>query len=372
MDIKKIETMRIAIPLHTPFKTALRTVTEAEAIVVKIICDDGITGWGEAPPTHVITGESLDSIETAIKKIIAPKLIGQSLLERERVFEILHTVLVGNTSAKAAVDMAIFDCLSQYAGMPLFQFLGGYRNRLETDYTVSVNEVQKMADDTARYIQNGFTALKVKVGKDHIETDIQRIKAVRQAAGEAAVIRLDANQGWKPKEAIYAIKKMEDLDLNIELVEQPVKAHDLQGLKQVTDHVDTPIMADESVFSMYDARKVLETESADLMNIKLMKSGGIYQAMKICTLAESFGVECMVGSMIETKLGITAASHFAASQKNVTRYDFDAPLMLADDIVEGGIQYQGKQIHLPEESSGLGISEIKKQYIQNKGSVSNA
>ncbi|MFG6115159.1 mandelate racemase/muconate lactonizing enzyme family protein [Halobacillus sp. MO56] len=364
MKLQSIETFRISAPLHTPFKTALRTVTVAETVVVKITCDDGTIGFGEAPPTHVITGESLGSIETAVETIIAPNLLGMSLLERERVFEMLHRVMVGNTSAKAAIDMALYDCLSQHAGMPLYQFLGGYRDRLETDYTVSVNTVEEMAEDAVRYIQNGFDVLKVKVGKDDIHTDIKRIESIRNAAGKDILIRLDANQGWKPKEAIYAIRKMEDAGLNIELVEQPVKAHDLAGLKQVKDQVDTPIMADESVFSLYDARQVLETDSADLINIKLMKSGGIYQALKIATIAESYGVECMVGSMIETKIGITAACHFAASQKNVTRYDFDAPLMLADDVLDGGVQYQGKYIHLSTDT-GLGIKEIKKQFINN-------
>ncbi|WP_028782748.1 mandelate racemase/muconate lactonizing enzyme family protein [Thalassobacillus devorans] len=363
MKLQSIETFRISAPLHTPFKTALRTVTVAETIAVKVSCDNGTVGFGEAPPTHVITGESLASIESAVNDIIAPRLAGMSLLERERVFERLHGVLVGNTSAKAAIDMALYDCISQYAGMPLYQFLGGYRNQLETDYTVSVNTMEEMAEDAARYIKNGFHALKVKVGKNDIHTDIKRVQAVREAAGKDILIRLDANQGWKPKEAVYAIRKMEDSGLDIELVEQPVKAHDLGGLKQVKEQVDTPIMADESVFSLYDARQVLETESADLINIKLMKSGGIYQALKIAAIADSYGVECMAGSMIETKIGITAACHFAASQKNVTRYDFDAPLMLADDVLEGGVEYRGKDIHLSSDT-GMGIKEIRKQFVK--------
>lgn len=358
MKIHQLETFRTAVPLHTPFKTALRTVTVAEAIVVKLTCDNGITGWGEAPPTVVITGESLSSIEHSIQHVIKPAIMGKNLLNHENLFQHLHSLLIRNTSAKAAVDMAIYDCLAQHCHLPLYQFLGGYRHELETDYTVSVNSPKEMGEDAAAYVNKGFDVLKVKVGKDEIETDIKRIHEIRQRIGYDVKIRLDANQGWESKAAIRAIRKMEDLDLNIELVEQPVPAHDIEGLKRVTDGVETLIMADESVFTPYEAFEVLKTRSADLINIKLMKAGGIYQAQKINDLAEVCGVECMVGSMIETRLGITAAAHFAASRKNVTRFDFDAPLMLADDIVVGGIHYNGRKITLPTKA-GLGIERVK-------------
>ncbi|WP_430790225.1 dipeptide epimerase [Virgibacillus flavescens] len=370
MHIEKIETIHVAVPLHTPFKTALRTVTVAESVVVKITCDNGITGYGEAPPTHVITGDSLESIDFAVTKVITPQLIGQSLLFSERIFEKIHNVLVGNTSAKAAVDIAVYDCLAQQADLPLSQFLGGYHEEIETDYTVSVNSTTEMAADAVKYCQNGFSVLKVKVGKDKIATDIKRIQAIREKAGDDVLIRLDANQGWKPKEAVRAINEMEKLGLAVELVEQPVKAHDMEGLKYVTDHTDTMIMADESVFSPRDAARVLQTRSADLINIKLMKAGGIHEAMKIAKLAAIYGVECMVGSMIETKIGITAAANFAASQPNITRFDFDAPLMLVGDVIEeGGISYEGKKIHLNKQA-GLGINKLSEEFF-SKGDTAN-
>lgn len=357
MKIEQIETYRVAVPLLNPFKTALRTVTVAESVLVKIICDNGITGWGEAPPTVVITGDSLQSIESAVHLVIAPFLKNKSLLNYELIFQGLKTGMVGNSSAKAAVDMALYDCLAQYCKLPLYQFLGGYKQELETDFTVSVNGPEEMADDAVSYINQGFNVLKVKVGKDDIETDLERIREIRNRVGDKIKIRLDANQGWTAKNAIRAIRKMEDSGLNIELVEQPVKADDIEGLKQVTDHVDTLIMADESVFTTKQAFQVLKTRSADLINIKIMKAGGIYQAQIINQLAETCGVECMVGSMIETHLGITAAAHFAASKKNITRFDFDAPLMLKKNIIDGGIQYQQRFITLPDEP-GLGIKQV--------------
>ncbi|RTR29936.1 dipeptide epimerase [Robertmurraya yapensis] len=357
MNITNIDTYKVSVPLIKPFKTALRTVVVAESIIVKVTCDNGIIGWGEAPPTHVITGESLASIEAAIQQVMKPALLGKSLLNYEAIFHELSAVLVGNSSAKAAVDMALYDCLAQNCRLPLYQFLGGHKDEIETDFTVSVNGPEEMGEDAVRYVQQGFDVLKVKVGKDDIATDLKRIAEIRKRIGNEIKIRLDANQGWQPKEAIRIIRKMEDLNLNIELVEQPVKAHDLEGLKQVTDAVETLIMADESVFTPKQALEVVKSRSADLINIKLMKAGGIYQATIINQLAEVSGMECMVGSMIETRLGITAAAHFAASKKNITRFDFDAPLMLAKDIVDGGIQYNGRKITFLNRA-GLGISQI--------------
>lgn len=347
------ETFRISVPLKKPFKTALRTVVAAEAIIVQLTTSDGRSGFGEAPPTHVITGDTLDGIERAVQLITA-QLTGLDIRRPERLFEKLHKTLIGNTSAKAAIDMALYDLIAQRAQLPLTQYLGGYRESVETDYTVSVNAPEEMANDAAVYEKQGFSVLKVKVGIDTPDNDLKRIQAIRARVGDKVTLRLDANQGWDPKSAVRIINTMEQAGLAIELIEQPVPASDIEGLKFVTDHTMTPIMADESIFSPADARRVLELRAADLINIKLMKAGGIHQALKINALAESYGVRCMTGSMIETKLGLSAAAHFAASQPNVTRFDFDAPLMLKEDIVPGGITYSGRTIHFSQQP-GLGI-----------------
>ncbi|KIN32109.1 L-Ala-D/L-Glu epimerase [Bacillus subtilis] len=355
MKIIRIETSRIAVPLTKPFKTALRTVYTAESVIVRITYDSGAVGWGEAPPTLVITGDSMDSIESAIHNVLKPALLGKSLSGCEAVLHDIQHLLTGNMSAKAAVEMALYDGWAQMCGLPLYQMLGGYRDTLETDYTVSVNSPEEMAADAENYLKQGFQTLKIKVGKDDIATDIARIQEIRKRVGSAVKLRLDANQGWRPKEAVTAIRKMEDAGLGIELVEQPVHKDDLAGLKKVTDATDTPIMADESVFTPRQAFEVLQTRSADLINIKLMKAGGISGAEKINAMAEACGVECMVGSMIETKLGITAAAHFAASKRNITRFDFDAPLMLKTDVFKGGITYSGSTVSMPGKP-GLGIT----------------
>lgn len=356
MKIIGIELKKVSIPLKKTFKTALRTVNSAEDIIIMVKTDDGRVGYGEAPPTAVITGDTTGSIVGAIKENIESALIGEEIDNLERIMYKLDKAVVRNTSARAAVDMAIYDLFGKLYNAPVYKLLGGYRDRIETDITISVNSPNEMMDDALSFIKQGFTALKMKVGTDSKE-DIERVKAVRQAIGKDVKIRLDANQGWQPKEAIKIIRKIEDLGLDIELIEQPVKAWDIDGLKFVTDNVETPIMADESLFSSYDAFKILSMRAADLINIKLMKCGGIYNALKIVAIAETCGVECMIGSMIESKLSVTAAAHLACAKKNIVRFDLDTALLLAEDPVIGGIKNEAPTLIVPNKP-GLGIEGI--------------
>lgn len=357
MKIIDVKTKRLSIPLKKPFKTALRTVSEAESIVVYIYCDDGTVGIGEAPPTHVITGDSLESINYAVMQIIRPSIIGLEIEQKEQIESILEKVILNNSSAKAAVDIAIYDCLGKKVHLPLYQLLGGYTTRLETDYTVSVSHTEEMIEDARSLVEMGFDTLKIKVGNSTIGEDIERVSGIRRAVGNHVKLRLDANQGWSVKEAVTAIHRLEDMDLGIELVEQPIPAWDIEGMKRVTENAEIPIMADESVFSPRDAAHLLAIHGCDMINIKLMKAGGISGAEKINALAEVYGVECMVGCMIESKISVTAACHFAAGKKNVTRCDFDAPLMFASDPVIGGVRFQQNQIFLPKDP-GLGIKKV--------------
>ncbi|MDT8861885.1 dipeptide epimerase [Alkalihalobacillus sp. MEB130] len=363
MFITDIQTSHQTVLLKKPFKTALRTTDHAQAVIVQVFASNGMIGLGEAVPTLAITGENVEGIEATILQIIKPALLGRNILNYESIFHLLHKTSVRNTSAKAAVDMAIYDLLAQFHHLPLYQFLGGEAPegdelQIETDYTVSVNSPEEMSEDALEYVSEGFRILKVKVGKDDIEKDILRIKGIRDQIGPSVKIRVDANQGWQAKEAIRAITTMEDMGLNLDIVEQPVAAHDISGLKRVTENVLTPIMADEAVFSTLDAFEVLKQRAADFINIKLMKSGGIYKASIINHFAEECGVQCMVGSMIESHLAVTAAAHFAASKRNITRYDFDAPLMLVEKVIEGGITYNSNMITISNEP-GLGIRSMK-------------
>ena len=290
MKIVKIETAKVSIPLVTPFKTALRTVDSVNDIVVRVTTDDGNTGFGEAPPTAVITGDTQGSILSAIQEFIAPALIGMEIENLDGIMKKLHGCILKNSSAKAAVD-------------------------------------------------------------------VERIQAIRKAVGPDIKLRIDANQGWSAKEAVRIIRTLEDMGIDMDLVEQPVNAHDFEGMKFVTSQVYTPILADESVFSPEDAIRIIGERAADLINIKLMKTGGIYEALKICSIAESFGIECMIGCMLESKISVSAAAHLAAGKGIITRADLDGPSLCREDPYTGGPVFDGPKIFMNEDP-GLGISKV--------------
>jgi o-succinylbenzoate synthase len=357
MKIKNIKVYSLKIPLIKEFKTSLRTVKMADETIVKIESEDGRIGYGEAAPTAVITGDTSESIRGIIKNKMRPLLIGEEVENIEKLHFLIEKAAVNNSSAKAAVEIAVYDLFAQSYGAPLYKLLGGYKDSLISDLSISVNSPAEMKEDALKAVEDGYQVLKLKVGKG-IEKDLERVRAVREAVGDKIKIRLDANQGWKAKEAIYIIEQMESEKLKIELIEQPVKAGDFEGLKFVRDNVRTPIMADESLFSAEDCLRLLKMQACDLINIKLMKAGGIYNALKINAIAEAQGVEVMLGSMLEGRVSVTAAAHLAAAKKNITRLDLDAPLYLAEEPVKGGIEIKGPQISFSKDS-GLGIRAIE-------------
>ena len=356
MKIVDIKTGRISVPLKTPFKTALRTVTAVNDTIVQIITDTGQVGFGEAPPTGVITGDTTGSIEGAIAAHIRPALVGMDMDDFEDVLIKLNACVVGNNSAKAACDMALYDLFGQNLTAPVYKLLGGGKASITTDITVSVNEPAVMAEDSKKAVALGYKTLKIKVGTD-ARADLERMKAIREAVGHGVDLRIDANQGWKPKEAIRLIGQMEDAGLNIEFVEQPVHRLDFGGMKQVTDNVATPILADESVMSPMDAFTIMQMRAADMVNIKLMKTGGIYNALKICAAAEVYDVPCMIGCMLEAKVSVTAAVHLAAAKKVISIIDLDGPVLCSEDPVHGGAVFKEWEISLPD-APGLGITRV--------------
>ena len=356
MKIRNLRLGSLSVPLKKPFKTSLRTVEEVTTNVVAVETDEGICGYGEAPPTAVITGDTNGAIRGAVKERLGPLLTGRDPEDLNELLDIVDTALVHNTSAKAAVDIALHDLWGKILGKPLYALLGGRAREIETDYTISLNEPETMVKDSLEAVQDGYSALKIKVGTDFLK-DMIRLREIRSAVGKDVLLRVDANQGWTPKQAIRTIGFFEDEGLGIELVEQPVEAHDFEGLKYVTDSVETLILADESVFSARDAFTILSMRAADLINIKLMKTGGMRNALSICAMARTCGVECMIGAMMETKISVTAACHLASAMPIITRADLDPPILCASDPVEGGARYTGSTV-VPSDGPGLGITAI--------------
>lgn len=355
MKITGLDCQRSTIGLQQPFKTAVRQTSAIEVLNVTCTSENGRAGLGSATATWKITGDSLASIEAAVTVPIRDVVIGCEVEALESVLIDVQSCCVGNTSAKAAVDMALHDLYCKIYGLPLYQLLGGRTQPMETDITIGIDEPEIMEQEARDRIAQGYNVLKVKVGND-VEKDFKRLHQIRQAVGSNIGLRLDANQGWHAKHAVRFIQSMEDQDMGVELVEQPVPMQDFEGLRFVRDRVHTPIMADESVFSPHDAFRLLKEEAVDLLNIKLMKCGGLRQARQVADIAEAAGIECMIGSMMESSVSVTAAAHLAYAHNNITRYELDAPVWLKDEAFNGGVKFEGRKVTLPD-TPGLGIEK---------------
>lgn len=357
MKITEVRLGILSVPLRVPFKTALRSVSSVEDIIVEIHTDSGQIGYGEAPPTGAITGDTTGAIIGALKDHLIKTIVGRDVDDFEDLIQAVNKCIVKNTSAKAAVDMALYDLYGQLYKIPVYKLFGGSRSKIVTDITISVNDPEVMAEDTRNAVERGYDTLKVKVGVNP-DLDLARLTAVREAAGPDRQIRIDANQAWSPKQAVRLLNQMQEKGLGIELVEQPVPAHDFEGLKFVTERSYVPVLADESVFSPTDAVKIMQMGAADLINIKLMKCGGLYNALKIATAAELYGVECMIGCMLEAKISVNAAVHLACAKNIITKIDLDGPVLCSEDPIVGGSVFNEKEITVSKEP-GLGIHGIE-------------
>ncbi len=349
---------RLRVPLKTPFKTALRSVDAIDDLVVMVDTDDGRTGWGSAPATAMITGDTHGAILDAWKHHLAPRLLGEDVANLNHLTARVQGAMAQNTSAKAAMEIALYDLFGQRYGAPTYRLLGGGEPALTTDLTISVDYIDKMVADAISAVERGYTALKIKVGKD-IGVDIERVKSIHAAVAGRALLRLDANQGWTAKQAVRALHQLEDAGVLLELVEQPVKAHDIDGMTYVAERVTTPIMADESVFSPTDVVEIIQRRAADIINIKLMKTGGLSNAIRIADLAALYGVECMIGCMLEGSIGVAAAVHLAVAKADViTKVDLDGPSLGRFNPVECNVRFEDAEISITE-APGLGVTAVQ-------------
>ena len=352
----KLTTHLVSAPLHTPFVTALRTATHADSLLVEL-SDGSQSGWGEAPQVWKVTGESLAGAQACVEGPIAAALNG---LEPDDFTEALRRVqgaLQGNFGAKAAVDVALHDLVARRRGQTLHGFLGSTVTSVRTDVTLSAGDPESLVAAGIDRVADGFDVLKIKVGTGDAKADFERVRRVREAIGPEPRLRLDANQGWSRRDAVNAIRAMEDAGCDIELVEQPVPAADLEGMAWITDRVSTPILADESVYGVRDLVAVIRHGAADLVNVKLAKCGGLGPARTLLELAREHGLGSIVGSMMESHVGVGAAAALVAAYPTTAVNDLDAAWWLKEPPVLGGIRYEGSTIHLPT-GAGLGVTGL--------------
>ncbi|TWT80285.1 L-Ala-D/L-Glu epimerase [Planctomycetes bacterium CA13] len=349
VQITDIKIYRFDIPLRAVFEIASMSMDCAHNVLIEIQTNEGITGWGEASPFHALVGET-QSTDIAAAKEFKRLLIGEYPLEVSRLIHAMDQFLPHNTTIKSAFDMALHDIAARIANLPLYAYLGGHKREIETDMTIGICDPEEAGEKALAIRELGFETIKVKLGLD-FDADYRRLNNIRQAIGDDSTLRIDANQGW---DRIAAKSNLDAFGaFKIEFCEQPCRARDLSGMKFVSQHTSIPIMADESLFSPWDALNLVRHDIAPYFNVKFSKSGGIHNAAKICHIAEAAEIPCMLGCMSESKLGITAAAHFAVSSPAFQFFDLDSHLEHAKDAIAGGITIENGFITLPD-APGIG------------------
>lgn len=343
--ITSIDIYKADLEFHEPFRIAIMEIKNAQNVFIKINTNNGQYGLGEASPTWGITGET-QSINLAGALDLARLMLNKNPLNIEERMREIDTFLVHNSTLRSAFDMALYDLLGKAAGLPLYEVLGGGKRSFWTDNTIGIADAGYMAKKAVKYKNQGFKAIKVKLGTTR-EDDVERIKKIREAIGDELPVRIDANQGWDYKTAVLTLQALEPM--RIEYCEQPIAYWDYENLRRIRQNTSIAIMVDESLFDHHDAFKLASMGCCDYFNIKLAKSGGIHTAVKINAIAEGAGIRCMVGCMTETRLGLTAAAHLVSARPNICYSDLDGYLMMKEDPVIGGAQYDVGEIHLPDD-----------------------
>ncbi len=352
MRIKGFELSRLSLALTKPFITALRRVDSVTDVIIKVHTDIGLVGYGEACAVRAITGVTDEDVINDLEQTIFPSLLHEEI-DPETIFKKLYAMNI-SSEAKACVDIALYDLLAKQSRQSLHHYLGSSRSRLQTDLTISVDEPAAMYEETRKALKKGFTILKIKLDHD-VDKNIKRLEMINQALTSSHRLRLDPNQSLSLEGCMQMLSLIKTD--NIECIEQPFGSDDIRSMKTLRDKEILPILADESVFNTKDAKKLLETKSADMLNIKLMKCGGIHEAIAIADLAREYDKECMIGSMLEGPISLLSAVHFGLSQENITMADLDSPLYLEEHPLLEPFHLKQDQINVGDKM-GLGIDEI--------------
>lgn len=351
MKITALEAWPITMELEEPYTIAYETVSRTVNVLIRMETNKGIAGFGCAAPDEQITGETVASVLNSLDQIAKPSIKNSDPLRSIMILERLKKPLGKHPSVLAAIDMALFDLLGKAADLPLWRLLGGYRNRMKTSVTIGILPEKETVARALDWIKRGFRCLKLKGGLN-VEEDIVRVLKVREAVGNDIEIRFDANQGFSVEESIAFVEQTRSARL--ELIEQPTPRGELDLLGRVTTDVSIPVMADESLMTLRDAFRIARRGLADMVNVKLMKVGGISEALQIDAVAKAAQLEVMVGSMDETALSIAAGLHFALARANVIYADLDGHMGLLGDPTDGAVTVKDGVL-FPSERPGLGF-----------------
>ncbi len=355
MKITGFDVSQLSIALKKPFITALRRVDTVDDIIIRVHTDSEYVGYGEACAVTAITGVNNKDVIHDLEHTVFPSLLHEEI-DAQIIFQRLYDMDI-SSEARACIDMALYDLLSKQNRQSLHRFLGSHHTQLQTDLTISVDEPSAMVEETLKALEEGFTILKIKLDHD-IDKNIRRLKMIDQALTPSNRLRLDPNQSLTLEGCMRMLSSIKTD--NIECIEQPFASDDILSMKKLKDKGILPVLADESIFNAKDAKTLLEEKAADMLNIKLMKCGGIYEATAIAKLAKNHGKSCMIGSMLEGPISLLAAAHFGLSQENISMADLDSPLYLKEHPLLLPFHLKKDKINLSE-NIGLGIDDIMRE-----------
>ncbi|NDD64981.1 MAG: dipeptide epimerase [Acidobacteria bacterium] len=345
--IVAIDIARHDFPLRHPSVVAYGGVETAPNIIVRISLENGLVGWGCAAPDEHVTGESPEMVEQTLRAVFSEPLLSRDARRIESIWEDLRQLAPRQPSALAAVDIALYDLFGQTLGLPLADLFGASRRQIPTTITLSIEPLEKNLARTTEFLAAGFRALKIKCGVD-LHEDIARIRAIRQLAGPEVTLTLDANQGYDVETTLRLLDAV--ADCRCAFIEQPVPADDLAALARLCARSPLPVMADESILDAGDVAKT----PAPLVNLKLMKTGGITGALKCNAVAAARGIGVMFGCMDESCVSMAAAAHLALGLRSVVYADLDGHTDLLEDVVSGGISIEDGQVTVGA-APGLGL-----------------
>jgi L-alanine-DL-glutamate epimerase-like enolase superfamily enzyme len=350
MKIAAIEAFEVVMELEEPYTIAYDTFDTASNVWLRLDTGTGPVGFGCAAPDLEVTGETPSTVLTALDEIARPLLVGSDPLRIALIVERMREPMADHPSARAAVDMALHDILGKTAGLPLWKMLGGYRDRMLTSMTVGILPLEETVERARHWVGSGFKCLKLKGGADHLE-DAERVTAVRKAVGPAIELRFDANQGFSVAQSLEFAENCQTA--NIAVFEQPTPRSDPEGLGLVTNSVSIPVMADESLMDLRDALRLARRGLVDMFNVKLMKVGGIADALQVNAVARSAGLEVMIGCMDESAFSIAAGLHFALARPNVEFADLDGHIGLIGDPAPDALTLRDGFLY-PADRAGIG------------------
>lgn len=357
MRIVDILTKKVNFKRRKVFKIALDAGSDiSQRVYLKIVTDEGIYGLGESTPYPPVTAETIDGVIAAIE-FMKPALLGADPTDIATIHAIMDRVLLHNTSAKAAIDIACYDIMGKKAGMPVHKLIGAKTDTVQTDITIGIDTVENMVKEALDRVGEGFRILKIKCGVDP-QKDIEVIKQIRNAVGDEIDLRIDANQGYDQQTALHVLQEMKKY--NLTEAEQPLPFWDVHGMAEVNKLSPIPIMADESVHTPVQAEIACQHDACKIVNIKLMKCGGIYPALQIADIAKKYGKPCLVGCFSESKLAISAAAAVVLAKDNVESADLDSFFSFTNPEVGvcGGFTVEKDMITMSNKS-GYGFDDYE-------------